>query len=117
MAAYRAYDLRVTVFTPSTPLHDGAVVIRRHRVAAAACFLPLTLNPRLSKDLGTRHPAATGTTQATGPRRRGGLFSPPRADPAPLESPRHASPRRHRHHGGHGRRRRRGLGRDGPDLL
>src|ERR687895_1030631 len=55
-----SYDLLVTIFNPATPLHDGAVVVRRHRIAAAACFLPLTLNPRLSKDLGTRHRAAIG---------------------------------------------------------
>lgn len=60
-----SYDLLVTIFNPATPLHDGAVVIRRHRVAAAACFLPLTLNPRLSKDLGTRHRAAIGITEDT----------------------------------------------------
>ena len=59
------YDLLVTIFNPATPLHDGAVVVRRHRVAAAACFLPLTLNPHLSKDLGTRHRAALGITEDT----------------------------------------------------
>jgi len=58
-----SYDLLVTIFNPATPLHDGAVVIRRHRVAAASCFLPLTLNPLLSKDLGTRHRAAIGITE------------------------------------------------------
>jgi diadenylate cyclase len=63
MEAELSYDLLVTIFNPTTPLHDGAVVIRRHRVAAAACFLPLTLNPRLSKDLGTRHRAAIGITE------------------------------------------------------
>jgi len=52
-------------FNPATPLHDGAVVVRRHRIAAASCFLPLTLNPRLSKDLGTRHRAAIGVTEDT----------------------------------------------------
>src|SRR5918911_3762755 len=60
-----SYDLLVTIFNPTTPLHDGAVVVRRHRIAAAACFLPLTLNPRLSKDLGTRHRAAIGITEDT----------------------------------------------------
>src|SRR5437588_3778423 len=60
-----SYDLLVTIFNPATPLHDGAVVVRRHRIAAAACFLPLTLNPRLSKDLGTRHRAAIGITEDT----------------------------------------------------
>jgi diadenylate cyclase len=63
MDAELSYDLLVTIFNPTTPLHDGAVVVRRHRVAAAACFLPLTLNPRLSKDLGTRHRAAIGITE------------------------------------------------------
>jgi diadenylate cyclase len=58
-----SYDLLVTIFNPATPLHDGAVVVRRHRIAAAACFLPLTLNPLLSKDLGTRHRAAIGITE------------------------------------------------------
>jgi len=60
-----SYDLLVTIFNPATPLHDGAVVVRGHRVAAAACFLPLTLNPLLSKDLGTRHRAAIGITEDT----------------------------------------------------
>src|SRR2546423_2846284 len=60
-----SYDLLVTIFNPTTPLHDGAVVIRGHRAAAAACFLPLTLNPMLSKDLGTRHRAAIGITEDT----------------------------------------------------
>jgi len=65
MDAELSYDLIVTIFNPATPLHDGAVVIRGHRVAAAACFLPLTLNPLLSKDLGTRHRAAIGITEDT----------------------------------------------------
>src|ERR687890_705441 len=65
MDAELSYDLLVTIFNPATPLHDGAVVVRGHRVAAAACFLPLTLNPLLSKDLGTRHRAALGITEDT----------------------------------------------------
>jgi diadenylate cyclase len=65
MDAELSYDLLVTIFNPATPLHDGAVIIRGHRVAAAACFLPLTLNPMLSKDLGTRHRAAIGITEDT----------------------------------------------------
>jgi diadenylate cyclase len=60
-----SYDLLVSIFNPTTPLHDGAVIVRQHRVAAASCFLPLTLNPRLSKDLGTRHRAAIGVTEDT----------------------------------------------------
>lgn len=57
------YDLLVTVFNPATPLHDGAVIIQRERIAATSCFLPLTKNPRLAKDLGTRHRAAIGITE------------------------------------------------------
>src|SRR6202171_4980391 len=48
-----SYDLVLSVFNPASPLHDGAGVVRGPRVAAASCFLPLSLNPRLSKDLGT----------------------------------------------------------------
>lgn len=57
------YDLLVTIFRPGSPLHDGAVVLQEGRIAAAACFLPLTVNPRLSRDLGTRHRAAIGLTE------------------------------------------------------
>ena len=60
-----SYDLLISIFNTASPLHDGAVVIRRHRIAAASCFLPLTLNPRLSRDLGTRHRAAIGVTEDT----------------------------------------------------
>jgi uncharacterized protein (TIGR00159 family) len=60
-----SYDILITVFDPAVPLHDGAVIIRNGRVAAAACFLPLTVNPRLSKGLGTRHRAAIGVTEET----------------------------------------------------
>ena len=59
------YDLLVTVFRPGSPLHDGAVIIQGDRVAAAACFLPLTVNPFVSKDFGTRHRAAIGLTEET----------------------------------------------------
>ena len=57
------YDLLVSVFQPSSPLHDGAVIVQGDRVAAAACFLPLTVNPRLSRQLGSRHRAAIGVTE------------------------------------------------------
>jgi diadenylate cyclase len=57
------YDLLVTIFNPHTPLHDGAVIVSANRVAAASCFLPLTQNPRLSRELGTRHRAAIGITE------------------------------------------------------
>jgi diadenylate cyclase len=60
-----SYDLLVSIFNPATPLHDGAVIVRRHRIAAASCFLPLTLNPLLSRELGTRHRAAIGVTEDT----------------------------------------------------
>ena len=75
MDAELSYDLLVTIFNPATPLHDGAVVISGHRVAAAACFLPLTLNPMLSKDLGTRHRAAIGITEDTDAVAETGLIS------------------------------------------
>jgi len=55
-----SYDLLVTLFQPDTPLHDGAVIVQRDRIAAASCFLPLTLEPHLSKEYGTRHRAAIG---------------------------------------------------------
>lgn len=55
--------LLINIFIPNTPLHDGAVVIRRERIQAAACFLPLTENKTLSKELGTRHRAALGVTE------------------------------------------------------
>src|SRR3954464_8650327 len=57
------YDLLVTIFQPGSPLHDGAVILQEGRVAAAACFLPLTVNPRVSRELGTRHRAAIGLTE------------------------------------------------------
>jgi diadenylate cyclase len=57
------YDLLVTIFNPSTPLHDGAVIIQRERIAAASVFLPLTKNPSISRELGTRHRAAIGITE------------------------------------------------------
>jgi diadenylate cyclase len=57
------YDLLVSIFQPTSPLHDGAVIMQNDRVAAAACFLPLTVNPRLSRELGSRHRAAIGITE------------------------------------------------------
>lgn len=57
------YDLLVTIFRPGSPLHDGAVILQEGRIAAAACFLPLTVNPKLSRELGTRHRAAIGLTE------------------------------------------------------
>jgi diadenylate cyclase len=57
------YDLLVSIFQPTSPLHDGAVIVQGDRVAAAACFLPLTINPRLNRELGSRHRAAIGVTE------------------------------------------------------
>ena len=63
--AILTYDLLLSIFNPRTPLHDGAVIVQGNRVAAAACFLPLSINPQLSKELGTRHRAAIGITEDT----------------------------------------------------
>ncbi|MPY91280.1 MAG: TIGR00159 family protein [Luteitalea sp.] len=57
------HDLLVSVFQPASPLHDGAVILQENRVAAASCFLPLTVVPQLSTELGTRHRAAIGLTE------------------------------------------------------
>jgi diadenylate cyclase len=57
------YDLMATIFQPGSPLHDGAAIVQGDRVAAAACFLPLSVNPRVSRELGTRHRAAIGLTE------------------------------------------------------
>jgi diadenylate cyclase len=59
------YDLLISIFNPGTPLHDGAVIVQGNRIAAAACFLPLTVNPELSRALGSRHRAAIGVTEDT----------------------------------------------------
>src|SRR5579862_1404014 len=61
--AQLSYDLLATIFRPSAPLHDGAVIIQKDRIAAAACFLPLSMNPVLSTQLGTRHRAGIGVTE------------------------------------------------------
>jgi diadenylate cyclase len=63
--AQLSYDLLATIFRPSAPLHDGAVIIRGDRISAAACFLPLSMNPVLSNQLGTRHRAGIGITEET----------------------------------------------------
>jgi diadenylate cyclase len=61
--AHLGYDLLVSIFNPASPLHDGAVIVRGDRIAAASCFLPLSLNPISAKELGTRHRAALGITE------------------------------------------------------
>jgi len=58
-------QLLINIFEHNTPLHDGAVVIRGNRVAAATCYLPLSDNMTISKDLGTRHRAAVGVSEVT----------------------------------------------------
>jgi len=60
-----SYDLLATIFRPSAPLHDGAAMVQKDRIAAAACFLPLSMNPVLSTQLGTRHRAGIGVTEET----------------------------------------------------
>ncbi|MET0153597.1 MAG: diadenylate cyclase CdaA [Candidatus Binatia bacterium] len=58
-------ELLQSIFLPTSPIHDGAVIIQQGRVTAAGCFLPLTVNPNVSKTLGTRHRAAIGLTEET----------------------------------------------------
>ena len=60
-----SFDLLANIFSPDTPLHDGAAIIQQDRIAAAACFLPLSFDPELSTELGTRHRAALGVTTET----------------------------------------------------
>lgn len=60
-----SYDLLVSIFNPATPLHDGAVIVQNERIAAASVFLPLTKNPSISRELGTRHRAAIGITEGS----------------------------------------------------
>jgi diadenylate cyclase len=57
--------LLINIFIPNTPLHDGAVIIQKNNVAAAACYLPLSESPFISKELGTRHRAALGISEVT----------------------------------------------------
>src|ERR1044071_6986265 len=63
LEALITYDLLSSIFQPASPLHDGAVIIQGDRIAAAACFLPLSVNPRVRRDLGTRDRAALGLTE------------------------------------------------------
>jgi len=63
--AYVTAELLVTIFTPPSPLHDGAVIIEKNRIVAAGCILPLSQNPRLAKSLGTRHRAGLGLSEET----------------------------------------------------
>src|SRR5699024_410784 len=59
------HQLLTNIFTPNTPLHDGAVIIKGEEIEAAACYLPLSESPFISKELGTRHRAAMGISEVT----------------------------------------------------
>ena len=58
-------QLLINIFEKNTPLHDGAIIVRGDRVAAATCYLPLSDNMELSKELGTRHRAAVGISEVS----------------------------------------------------
>lgn len=58
-------ELLINIFIPNTPLHDGAVILQKSQVSAAACYLPLSESPFISKELGTRHRAALGISEVT----------------------------------------------------
>lgn len=58
-------EILLSVFHPTSPIHDGAVVIKGNRIIAAGCFLPITMSPDISKSLGTRHRAALGISEET----------------------------------------------------
>jgi len=65
LEAQLSRDLLLSIFHPGAALHDGAVIVQKDSIAAAACFLPLSTNPALSAKLGTRHRAAIGITEET----------------------------------------------------
>ena len=65
MDAQISKELILSIFVTASPLHDGALIVRKGRITAAGCFLPLTANPNVSKTLGTRHRAAIGITEET----------------------------------------------------
>ncbi|AOV06564.1 diadenylate cyclase CdaA [Sporosarcina ureilytica] len=58
-------ELLINIFIPNAPLHDGAVIVQRNRIAAAGCYLPLSESPFISKELGTRHRAAVGLSEVS----------------------------------------------------
>ncbi|MBM7609518.1 diadenylate cyclase CdaA [Ureibacillus composti] len=58
-------ELLINIFIPNTPLHDGAVIMKKDKITAAACYLPLSESPFISKELGTRHRAALGLSEVT----------------------------------------------------
>lgn len=63
--AHLSYDLLLAIFQRNSPMHDGAVIIRKDKIVAAACFLPLSVNPTWGNQLGARHRAAVGITEET----------------------------------------------------
>lgn len=65
MRANLTSELLINVFIPNTPLHDGAVILKNNEILAAGCYLPLSENPFISKELGTRHRAALGVSEVT----------------------------------------------------
>lgn len=65
LEAYISSELLINIFIPNTPLHDGAVILQDNRIQAAACYLPLSESPFISKELGTRHRAAIGISEVT----------------------------------------------------
>ena len=58
-------ELIINLFTPDSPLHDGALIVRGERIAAASCFLPLASDPNVGRDVGSRHRAALGISEQT----------------------------------------------------
>ncbi|WP_318246538.1 diadenylate cyclase CdaA [Guptibacillus algicola] len=65
MNAKLTSELLINIFIPNTPLHDGAVILKKDEILAAACYLPLSESPFISKELGTRHRAALGISEVT----------------------------------------------------
>lgn len=65
MNATISSELMINLFIPNTPLHDGAVIVQKNKIASAACYLPLSESPFISKELGTRHRAAIGLSEVT----------------------------------------------------
>ena len=65
MDSYITSQLVINLFIPNTPLHDGAMIIQDGKIAAAACYLPLSESPHIDKALGTRHRAAIGVSEVT----------------------------------------------------
>jgi diadenylate cyclase len=65
LTAKSSSELLINIFIPNTPLHDGAVIMRKDMVMAAGCYLPLSENPTISKELGTRHRAAIGLSEVS----------------------------------------------------